>query len=178
MITYDDKDKNGASPDNLWTDYNANEVKTEINRLYTQAGIGVFAYLVTPTMTDIVTANTYTIINGEFANSPAIGFDFVADPAIQYTGSETMYFEIDAHASFSVEKNNTTVRCAVKKNGTLVTPSIVSSFAKTLGEYYNISGTSVVEMVTGDKIQLVISCDIISDVTFQNIVTTIRPFII
>jgi len=178
MITYDDKDKNGSSPDNLWTDYNANEVKAEINRLYTRAGIGLFAYLVTPTLTDIVTANTYTIINGVFANNPAEGFAFVADPAIQYTGSETMYFEIDAHASLSVEKNNTTVRCAVLKNGSLVTPSIVSAFAKTLGESYNISGTSVVELVTGDKIQLVVACDIVSDVTFQNIVATIRPFII
>jgi hypothetical protein len=102
----------------------------------------------------------------------------VADPAIQYTGSETIYFEIDAHASFSVEKNNTTVQCGIAKNGVVLDSSIVSAFAKTLGDDYNISGTSVIELVTGDKIQLVVACDIVSDVTFKNIVATIRPFII
>jgi hypothetical protein len=113
-----------------------------------------------------------------FENAPANGFDFVADPAIEYTGTETMYFEIDAHASFTTDNNNSTVRCGLKKNGTLITPSVVSAFAKTTSEFYNISGTCVVQLETGDKIQLVVANDIISDVTFQNIVATIRPFTI
>lgn len=138
---------------------------------------GVFAALTESAATTITTANTYYPISGTFSNSPIELFELVADPAIQYNGDEPVYFEIDAHASFSVDSNSATVKAAIKKNGELVTESIMSAFAKTANELFTFSGTSVVELENGDKIQLVCTSDGDGDViTFENITATIRNF--
>ena len=89
-----------------------------------------------------------------------------------------MYFEIDLYSSFSTPSNNSTVTFAIKKNGDLVAHSCMCAFAKSLGETYNLSSTAVIELETDDVIQLVIKTDTGADVTFNNITTSIRPFIL
>ena len=175
-VTFTDKDKTGVSPINKWRDIDANEVKAAVNELYDMLNIGVFAALSAQATTEITASDTYTPIAGTFSNSPAVGFVGVADPAIKYTGTKTMYFEIDIHASLKTPSNNTTVTVSIKKSGVEVTEARMTLFAKTLNEVYNFSGTSVVELDTDDTIQLVVKSDNGADVTFVNITTTIRVF--
>ena len=53
----------------------------------------------------------------------------------------------------------------------------MSTFCKNVGELYNLSGTTVVELATNDKIQLVVTSDGSGDIiTFNNFTTTINEF--
>lgn len=138
---------------------------------------GIFAYLSASANTTITTAGTYYYINGSFTNSPIENFSLVADPAIRYDGTKTQHFETDWHATISADIANTTVTIGIKKNGTLVTSSLMSTFCKNVGELYNLSGTTVVELATNDKIQLVVTSDGSGDIiTFNNFTTTINEF--
>lgn len=138
---------------------------------------GVFAYLTAPAATTVVTAGTYYPINGPFTNNPIKAFTIVADPAIQYTNSTTMHFEIDIHASISGDANGITASVALRRNSVLVPSSVMGTFLKISNELQAISCTCVVELAVGDKIQLVVSADHDGDViTFANFTTTIRPF--
>ena len=138
---------------------------------------GVFAYLTSDAATTITTAGTYYPIAGTFTNDPLEDFVTVADPAIQYKGTKTQYFEIDWHATVAADTNITTIVCGIKKNGTLLTSSRMGTLCKTANELYNISGTVVVELTTDDKIQLVVTSDGSGDVlTFHFYTTTIREF--
>lgn len=138
---------------------------------------GVFAYLTADAATTITTAGTYYPIAGTFTNDPLEDFVTVADPAIQYKGTKTQYFEIDWHATVAADQNSTTIVCGIKKNGTLLTSSRMGTLCKTANEMYNISGTVVVELTTDDKIQLVVTSDGNGDIlTFHFYTTTIREF--
>jgi len=138
---------------------------------------GIFAYLQAPASTTVVTAGTYYPINGTFGNDPIESFSLVADPAIQYDGDHGHYFEIDAHANVKGDSNGMTITASIKKNGTLFTPMNTPAYLKTANEPQSMSGTAVVYLENGDKIQLVVTADGDGDVvTFDNITTTIRPF--
>ena len=178
-ITYTDKDKTGNTPVNKWRDTDANEVKTSVNALYTKLSYGVFAALDSSADTTVTTAATYYPVSGTFTNSPIVGFQPVADPAIQFTADDTIYFEVDWHTTFSANENNTSVSFGIKKNGTLVDSSVLTGFAKNLDQPYAMSGTTVVELTQDDKIQLVLTSDGDGDViTVSNYTTTIKPFVI
>lgn len=152
------------------------KINAQLQELYDVFSIGLFAAISEPTLTSIADAETYYPIAGTFTNSPASGFIGTDDPAIKYTGTRTLYFEIDVHAVISAAINGTTVECGIKKNWNIVTDSVVSAYCKTAGELYTVSGTLVVELETDDTIQLVVATDNGNNVTFHNITTTIRPF--
>jgi hypothetical protein len=175
-ITYTTKNKAGAAPANQWRDADANEVKTSVNALYQILPYGVFAYLTEAANSIVATPETYIPIVGIFENDPANGFIGVETPGIEYTGTQTLYCEIDAHATVKSNQANTTIRGAIRKNGVLVAASIMSVFAKTSGETSNFSGTSVIQLEEGDEIQLVVTADKAATVTYDNITATIRPF--
>jgi hypothetical protein len=177
-ITYTTKNKAGAAPANQWRDTDANEVKTSVNALYQILQYGVFAHLTEAAGTVVATPETYIPIEGIFENVPSTGFEFVETPGIEYTGSQTLYFEIDAHATVKSNQANTTIRGAIRKNGVLVTASVMSLFAKTAGESSNFSGTSVIQLEEGDEVQLVVTADKAATITFDNITATIRPFVV
>jgi hypothetical protein len=142
--------------------------------------VGVFAALQGEAITPITVTGQYEYINGTFSNTPIQGFEFVLiedEPYIKYTGDISYYFEIDAHATVTINHNNATIFGAVKKNGTLVEESEMSVFVKTATESYNFSGTSVVLLEKNDTIQLVIKSDVAGNVTFRNLTATIRPFL-
>ncbi|MCP4567977.1 MAG: hypothetical protein GY841_10395 [FCB group bacterium] len=139
--------------------------------------LGVFAYLTGSETTTVTTAATYYPIAGTFANSPANGFQTVADPAIEYTYAETKYFEIDCHATLSADDNGRTVHIALKKNGVLVDASIMGTYLKTADEPQAVSGTCVLSLAKGDKIQLIVTSSTNLDViNFQHFTTSIREF--
>lgn len=154
------------------------KVNANDTELYDRVGIGVFAALAAQTKTDITASDTYTPIAGVFSNSPAVGFEFVTDPAIEYTGEETMYFKMDIHLSGFAAANNTTVTGAIKKNGSVLPHSVMQVFFKTTPDPYNFSGTDVFQLSKGDKIQLVVKTSNGADITFINITTTLKPFTI
>ena len=176
-ITFTDKDKTGVYPTNVFRDADANEIKASNNALYDYEALGVFAALTASADTTITTGGTYYPILGTFSNDPISGFELVVDPAIQYKGTNTHYFEIDYHASVKATGNNRSISLGIKKNGVLVDASVMKGYAKTLAENIIISGTSVVQLETDDKIQLVCTCDASETLTFDSYTTTIRPFL-
>lgn len=138
---------------------------------------GAFAALSEQANTTITDAGTYYPILGTFTNSPVVGFQGVADPAIQYTAAPTRYFEIDWHATLSADDGLRTVHCGVNKNGTFVDSSRMGAYLKTADEPGSFSGTCVVQLEKNDKIQLVVTSSADGDViTFYHFTTTIREF--
>ncbi len=137
---------------------------------------GVFAALTSPGDTTCTDADTWYPINGTFANGPIVGFSFVTDH-IEYDGAMTRHFEIDGHIVVKGDGNGITIHFGVYKNGAIVPASIMGVFTKTSGEAYPASGTSVIELATGDEIQLVLMSDSAGAViTAEHLTTTIRPF--
>lgn len=176
-ITYTDKSKSGVTPVNKWRDVDANEVKASVNAIYDLLSCGVYAALTGESTTTVSDTAEYYPINGFFSNDPLIGFEFIDDPAIKYTGTKTSYFKIHINASLMCKINATTVYIGVKKNGELDNNSVMEIFCKTHDEVYNVNTTLVASLSTNDKIQLVVSTDQTDDITFKNLTTTIAPFI-
>lgn len=141
--------------------------------------VGVFAYLGTPTATTTTLAGTYYPIQGTFTNSPSecFGAATTYTPGIKYECETTQYLEIDWHASVGSDAGNTTVTCGVYKNGVLEASSVMSTFAKNLGQIYAMSGTTVIELAQNDEVQLVVKSDQAgAQVTFNNYTTSISEF--
>ena len=137
---------------------------------------GVFAHLPTPTATTCVLADTWYPISGAFVNVPMECFAISPTPAIIYVG-KTQYFEIDWHASFKASVNTTTAHIGIAKNGTVEDSSIMGDFLKFANEIQTISGTTVIELASGDEIQLIVMADGAGDViTIQHFTTTICKF--
>lgn len=146
-----------------------------IQELTTESG--VFAAMSGSASTTIVTSGSYYPIQGTFTNVPMVNFSFVSTPAIRYDGKNSPYFRIAWSATMTADANGTTVYCAVKKSGSLVTPSIMGQYIKTSGEWYNLVGISVVELTQNDEIQLVVTSDGDGDkITFLYYTTSISPF--
>lgn len=142
---------------------------------------GVFSYLIGgAAATTLTTAGTFYPIAGTFINNPSIGFAAVADPAIQYTGTQQVWFKIDWHCSFKNDTANSTISVGLgDADGSTYPESVMKIFAKNAGEVYTFSGTAALELITGDKIQLIISSNNSGEVvTVENFTTTIKTFII
>jgi len=140
---------------------------------------GIFAALSAQADTTITTAGTYYPVLGTFTNAPieCFGVATTYTPGIKYSDSLTQYFEIDWHASLSCDSKNATVHCSIFKNGVLVSSSVMSTFLKNLGQQYNLSGTTVVELATDDEIQLMATANDDGDkITFYSYTTTISEF--
>jgi len=153
-------------------------INDNFNELYDFISHGLFAYLTAPASTTITTGGTYYPIGGIFANDPASGFSFVATPAIKYDGLEPHYFEVHAHATLQCQNPNKTVICGIKKNGNLVTSSLMSQFLKTAEEPTVIGGVIVLELNTDDEVQLVVTSTSNGDIiTFNNLTASIKPFL-
>lgn len=139
---------------------------------------GIFADMVGQNDTTITLANTYYPISGGFTNSPIEGFSLTPDPAIQCETLESRFYEIDWHASVSCPSNSVTVKIGMRKNGTEISSSLVPGYMKNSNEAYSLSGTCVIDLEQGDKIQLVATADVSTVITFYKMVTTIRDFFI
>ena len=139
--------------------------------------IGVFAYLSTPATTTVTTSGTYYDISGTFTNAPME--KFVLDGGIKYKGTRPRYFEVDWHASVDGNSNGMTIHLGIKKNGTLVSSSVMGTFLKTANEPQALSGTTVVELDEDDVITLVLTSDGNGDiVNVEHFTTTIRGFFV
>lgn len=151
--------------------------RTSINR---RKGGTVFASKVASTVTTITTAGTYEAIDGAFNNKFTERFQTVADPAIQCLCPIKKKYEVDWHATCSADDNGRTVSFGIKTgNGvlTLDTDSVMSTFLKTANESETLSGTTVVELGYGDKVQLVVTSNADGDnISVIDFTTTIREF--
>ena len=138
---------------------------------------GVFAYLPSATTTTVLTADTFQTIVGAFDNKAMEGFSLQADTTIQYDGHYPNWYEIDWHAATSLNSNGGTVLFAIRHNGTLDSSSIMGTYLKTANEIQALSGTAVVYLSYGDKIQLVLTSNDVADiVNVEHYTTSIRPF--
>lgn len=141
---------------------------------------GVFAALDVPASTTITTAGTYYPISGVFLNSPLANFKVVDDPGIKFVGvgcDGCMWMEIDWHATVQTDDNETTVQIGIKKNELLLETSIMGTFLKVKDEAQALSGTCVLDLKSGDVIQLAITSDDDGGViTLNNFTTSIRTF--
>ena len=150
---------------------------TEVNNLTTLPKAA--AYITASAPTTLTTAGTYYPVLGTFANYVFSGF-FSAEtyiPGIQYTDSRTLSFEVDWHATYTASAVNTQVQGAILKNGVYVAGSGMGTLLKTAGEEYSLGGTCVVELETGDEIQIVVKSESDGDVvTAAHYTTTIRVF--
>lgn len=142
-----------------------------------QQKCGASAHITTPAATTVTSAGTYYPILGTFSNPNLEQFEVVADPAIKYTGPDTMDFEVDWHATISCNNASRHVTIAIKKNADVQTSSVMGTTLKTAGDKYALSGTCVVSLTTNDKIQLVLTSDNNGDeMTAHYFTTTIKPF--
>ena len=134
----------------------------------------VYASLNSATNTTITAAGTYQQILGTFTNDPLTGFIFDTDH-IEYTGTETEYFEIDWHATISANVINTDVKIGVAINGVVDERTAMEVNCSYTAVNYSISGTYVDELSTNDEVQLQVTSNGTGDIiTFQKFTTTIR----
>lgn len=142
--------------------------------------VGVAAYLDGKSMTAAQGDDTYTFVRGKFINAPLQGFIATRNrddqPCIEYDEPIPQYFKIDAHASFNVSKNNTTITFAIRHNDTVLDQSRMSLLCKYNDETYCLSGTAVVQLNEGDQIQIVVNADSKCDISVFNLTTTINEF--
>jgi len=172
---------NHASLTNLDFELSGHTGNITTDGFVTGKKIGVFASIApeSGTVTTITVAGTYYPIEGTFTNSPVEGFSggTVYAPSIKYDGALTQYFEIDWHATVISDSNGATIHVGIKKNGTLLTASIMGTYMKFAGEVQTLSGTTVVELSTDDEIQLVTTSDGNGDETeFDHFTTTMTEF--
>lgn len=124
----------------------------------TKVPLGVFAYLPNPTNTTTVLAATYYPIAGPFTNTVLEEFTLGVD-YIEFSNGETVHVKIDYSGTFSSDTNNTAITVGVKLNGGIVAGSVGVVVIKAAGDSGSVSGTVVVEITTGDQIQLVLQSD-------------------
>lgn len=138
---------------------------------------GVFAYLSTPSTTDITNVGEWYPISGSFTNATICDFELVATPVIKYVGTKTQHFIIAGQGSGSSNKASATVSIGTKVNGVIQAPGIMTTFLKSINELYTLSASLVVELSRGDEIQLVTASDILNSVlTFHTLTVSIREF--
>jgi hypothetical protein len=139
--------------------------------------VGVFAYINGPADTIVLNKTVYQPIEGSFTNVFAEDFILVADPAIEYNGDLTQYFEIHWYCSLSTGSNGITPHIGIKKNTSVITGSEMCTFCKQSGEQFFIAGVCATELEKGDKIQLVITSDYDNTtITIHHFTTTIKEF--
>jgi hypothetical protein len=137
-------------------------------------GWGVFAYLPSRDTTTCTTADTWYFIQGAFANPIAEGFA-VGPTGIISTLPDTVFAEIDWHATILVDPAGATVHAGIGLNDSVYVSSIMGTFASTIE--LQMSGTVVMEVVPSDTISLKVMSDADGDdVIFIHFTTTIRNF--
>jgi len=114
--------------------------------------LGVVATMVVPDTT-IFLDTDWHVIDAGFDNMFIGGFQFTADPAIQYIHDEPHYFRTEANTSFSCNTNNVTAWIGLRKNGTLI--DSMETFCKNRNQAYRLYDFSVAELEPDDKLQLV-----------------------
>jgi len=138
---------------------------------------GCFACLDAASTTTITSAGTYYPINGDFTNTPIENFSINASGALQLDSLFPGYFIVRYSASYSVNSGGVTTLLGVFKNGVLVDCSIMGTFEKTANELVHVSGSCVIQMSTGDEVQLVVTNDSAGSViNMQYYTTSIQRF--
>lgn len=140
---------------------------------------GVYAYMTTATVTTVTTGNVFVPVLGTFTNAPMDGFHLDGDKIICDCPSGTMV-EMDWHTSFSSQDATRTIHFGISINEEVLTVNqkgVVGTFAKNLGQVYNVSGTLVLQLNYGDSIQLQTTSDTAADqITVEHFSTTIAKF--
>ena len=143
---------------------------------------GVFASLDSPNTTTITTGGTYQYLEGTITNSPIEGFTTTATPSIKCTCTEGIMYEIDWHASVSIDSNGKTCHIAISKKPSggsfsVIANSTMGTYLKIANEVQAFSGTTVVELAQNDEIQIVITSTSDGDVVnVEHLTTTISEF--
>ena len=137
----------------------------------------VWAYISSSSATTVTTASTYYPIAGTFVNNMT---DFsgatVVTPGIKYDGTLTRNFKITIQGQVETDSANVRVSLAIKKNGTLIAGSEITTLCRVADEPYHIGSIVMVELAEDDEIQLVTTSDGNGDeVTFENLQTLIEP---
>jgi len=137
----------------------------------------VWAYISSPAETTITTAGTYYPIQGTFVNTlKDFGAATVNAPGIKYVWTLTRDFKILIQGQVGSDNSNTTVTLGIKKNGTLITGSPISTLCRVADEPYYIGSVVMIELAENDEIQLVTTADGNGDkVTYENLQTLIEP---
>lgn len=144
----------------------------------TKGFLGVFAYLPNPTNTTTTLAATYYPIAGPFTNTVIEKFSLGID-YIEFTNHETVYVKIVYSGTFQSDTNNTEITTAVKLNGAVITGSQSSFKLKAAGDSGSVSAVVVVEITTGDQIQLVLQSNQAGAViTAVNYTTALNRFMV
>jgi len=145
--------------------------------------VGVFAYLTAEAETTVITAETYYPAVGTFTNDPQECFSVTADPAIQCDCNTPRKYEIDWSVTCSGNSNRMTIHYGFKKytqattSWAMIDSSIMGNFFKTANEAGAISGTTIVDLAEGDRIQIILTADGDGDkVKTMHYTTTIRRF--
>jgi hypothetical protein len=152
-------------------------VAVDLDGSVTGRKVGAFVYADGNTTT-ISTINTWTVTAG--TKTIPIIEDFSAattyTPGIKYDGALTQAFEISWHISYEFNKSATNVHFGVYKNGALISGSAMQQFGLNINQPYALSGTCVVELSTGDEIQLVTQADKTGTLTILHETSTIKEF--
>jgi len=120
----------------------------------------VWAYVSASAVTTVTTAGTYYPIQGTFVNDMTdFGAATTNTPGIKYTGTLTRNFKILIQGQVESDSTNTTATIGVKKNGTLITGSDISTICRVADSPYHIGAVVMVELAQNDEIQLVTTSD-------------------
>jgi len=115
---------------------------------------GVHAYLTASATTTITTADTFQFIVGTFDNNPIEGFHIGVNGIVCDVSD---WYEIGWNAAFGCNPGNRTVHMGVAINDeviTLISPSVMGEYIKTLNEPTSMSGGDVKFLNAGDSVQL------------------------
>jgi len=122
---------------------------------------GVFAYITdthSATETTVATAGTYVGIDNAMTTEILENFKLDA-PYMVFTGDIPRYFKFQYSAAIQADSNGTTVHLAIEKNDTTVPSSVISTYIKTSGEEFPVSGTGATLVEPGDKLQMMVTAD-------------------
>lgn len=140
---------------------------------------GVYAFLTTPVIVNVVTSGVFVAIAGVFTNSPIFKFHLGTN-AIVYDGEEATWFEMHWAATCSTDGTGRTMHAGISVNGAVLvenSPSVMGAFMKTTGEMLNLSGSVVAYLEKNATISLQLTTDDNnSNITVHHYTTTIRKF--
>ena len=86
-------------------------------------------------------------------------FDMPANSRLRYTGTPTIKVVVSAALSITTDTNNIVTAMSIGKNGTIVSPSIISRKIGTGADVGAISLSWLVELATNDFVELFMSHD-------------------
>jgi len=127
----------------------------------------VGAHLASPSTTVITLADTYQYLVGTFANNPLEGFALVSDafgPALECRVDIPAWYEIDYHITAESDRNSTKMHGGISLSigggaYAIEDQSIDGTFLKVFNEPLHFSGSALVLLGYGDRVQLSITTD-------------------